>query len=194
MFYKYTKFSLRYIRNRVFNVYENWAWKAVLGRSCQNKFKYNNFHLQPHVSNCNEVEARAHNYENKGSLWTYFKNSFAWLTGMKKLIFGYYNFFRSSYFSIHEILKMDQKMTGAKKVIGSENQCFHSSWPHNFFKNQPCKCYFNCSMMILIRFCSGKLAACVNIIPGITSVYEWEGKVNRTEISSISLILTWGDA
>ena len=65
-------------------------------------------------------------------VWMDFKNSFAWLTGMKKLIFGYNNFFRSSYFSIHEILKMDQKMTGAKKGIGSENQCFHSSWPHNF--------------------------------------------------------------
>lgn len=26
---------------------------------------------------------------------------------------------------------------------------------------------------------SNKLAACVNIIPGITSVYEWEGKINE---------------
>lgn len=26
---------------------------------------------------------------------------------------------------------------------------------------------------------SKKLAACVNIIPGVTSVYEWEGKMNE---------------
>ncbi len=25
---------------------------------------------------------------------------------------------------------------------------------------------------------SGKLAACVNISPGVSSVYEWEGKIN----------------
>ena len=78
--------------------------KRFLGRLCQNEFmQSNNFHLQPHVSNCNEVEARANNYENKGSLCTYFKNSFAWLTGMKKLIFDYSNFFGSGHFSIHQI-------------------------------------------------------------------------------------------
>ena len=30
----------------------------------------------------------AYNCENKASVLIYFKNSFAWLTGMKKLIFG----------------------------------------------------------------------------------------------------------
>ena len=30
---------------------------------------------------------------------------------------------------------------------------------------------------------SSKLAACVNIIPGVTSVYEWEGKIeNDSEV------------
>ena len=28
---------------------------------------------------------------------------------------------------------------------------------------------------------TNKLAACVNIIPGIISVYEWEGKINNDE-------------
>lgn len=35
----------------------------------------------------------------------------------------------------------------------------------------------------------GKLAACVNIIPQITSVYEWEGKINRDE-ESLMMIKT----
>ena len=34
---------------------------------------------------------------------------------MKKLIFQFYNFFGSCHFLIHDILKMDQKMTGTKQ-------------------------------------------------------------------------------
>ena len=45
----------------------------------------------------------------------HFKHSFAWLTSMKKLIFDYGNFFGLGHFLIHEIKKIGQKMTGAKK-------------------------------------------------------------------------------
>lgn len=31
------------------------------------------------------------------------------------------------------------------------------------------------------KLVSGKLAACVNIVPGITSVYEWEGKIENDQ-------------
>ena len=34
---------------------------------------------------------------------------------------------------------------------------------------------------------SGKLAACVNIIPGITSVYQWQGKVIDTVFIIVNL-------
>eukprot|EP00088_Acartia_fossae_P025658 TRINITY_DN26461_c0_g1_i1.p1 TRINITY_DN26461_c0_g1~~TRINITY_DN26461_c0_g1_i1.p1 ORF type:complete len:136 (+),score=34.94 TRINITY_DN26461_c0_g1_i1:35-442(+) len=36
---------------------------------------------------------------------------------------------------------------------------------------------------------SGKLAACVNIIPGITSVYEWKGKI-ETDPEVLMMIKT----
>ena len=47
----------------------------------------NNFDVKVNVSKCTEGEAWAHNYENKASVSTDFKNSFAWLMGVKKLIF-----------------------------------------------------------------------------------------------------------
>ena len=52
-----------------------------------------------------------------------FKNSFAWLTGMIKLIFCWDKFFCSGYFSIHEILKKwpksdrSQKSQYGKKIV-----------------------------------------------------------------------------
>ena len=55
--------------------------------------------------------------ENKASLWTDFKNSFAWLTGMKNMIFCFYNFFCSGHFLIIFPKVKDQKMTGAKKML-----------------------------------------------------------------------------
>ena len=47
----------------------------------------NNFVVKVAGKKCREVEAQANNYENKASVLTNFKNSFAWFSGMKKLIF-----------------------------------------------------------------------------------------------------------
>ena len=78
---------------------------------------------------CIEVEARANNCENKAYLWKDFKNSFAWLTGMKKPIFDYNNFFGLGHFMTHYTLKIDQKMTGSKKFIKVKNQFIHARQP-----------------------------------------------------------------
>ena len=47
----------------------------------------------------------AYNCENKASVLIYFQNSFVWLTGMKKLIFGYNNFFGLGHFLTHFLQK-----------------------------------------------------------------------------------------
>ena len=50
-----------------------------------------------------------------------FKNSIVWLMGMKKLIFDNSDFFGSGHFLINDMLIIDHKMTGAKKVTVSKN-------------------------------------------------------------------------
>ena len=58
-----------------------------------------------------------------------FKNFNAWLTGMKWVIFYYFDFFAPViYWSIFQDV-MDQKMTGAKKVTLTKNQFFHARQP-----------------------------------------------------------------
>ena len=58
---------------------------------------------------------------------------------MKKLIFRKSNFFGSGHFLIHEILKNDQKMTGAKKVKILKNQLLHACAPRvKFFEFCSC--------------------------------------------------------
>ena len=68
-----------------------------------------------------EVEAQANNCKNKALVWTDFKNSFAWLTSMKKLIFDKNNFFGSGHFLTHDILKNGPRNGQNQKVIGSKN-------------------------------------------------------------------------
>ena len=80
-------------------------------------------------------------------MWMDFKNSFAWLMSMKKLIFCFNNFFGSGHFLIHQIGKNGkkifgsgpfltffwiswiEKMAGAKKVVKMKNHFFHARQP-----------------------------------------------------------------
>ena len=52
---------------------------------------------------------------------------------MQKLIFHKSTFFGSSHLLIHEILKNDQKLTGAKKVKILKNQLLHACLPREIF-------------------------------------------------------------
>ena len=61
------------------------------------------------------IKVLANNCENKASLWRNFKNSFAWLTGMKKLIFGFNNFLGSGHFLIYFLWKKWSKNDRSKK-------------------------------------------------------------------------------
>lgn len=45
-----------------------------------------------------------------------------------------------------------------------------------------------CLLQIAERLVRGRLAACVNILPGVTSVYEWEGKI---EVRRRASCLRW---
>lgn len=45
---------------------------------------------------------------------------------------------------------------------------------------------------IASRLVADKLAACVNILPGLTSVYEWQGKV-ESDTEALLIIKTAGD-
>ena len=69
------------------------------------------------MSEHKRAEAPNFSHENKATAWTDFKNFFAWLMGMKKLIFCFNNFFGSSHFLIHQIWTKGQKSAWAKKFV-----------------------------------------------------------------------------
>ena len=58
-----------------------------------------------------------------------FKISFVHLKCMKILIFVFKKFFCSGHFLTIFFKKIDQKMTGAKKVVNTKNQFFHARQP-----------------------------------------------------------------
>ena len=70
------------------------------------------------------IKALADNCENKASLWRNFKNSFAWLIGMKKVIFGFNNFFGSGHFLIYVLRKKWSKNDRSKKNFCIQKSVF----------------------------------------------------------------------
>ena len=77
------------------------------------------------MSEHKRAEAPNFSHENKATAWTNFKNFFAWLTGMKKLIFYLNDFFGSGHFFDPWHLKKwpkndrSQKIQNTKKLLSS---------------------------------------------------------------------------
>ena len=85
---------------------------------------------------CQPFEALAKNCKNTTPVWTNFKNSFAWLMSVKKLIFYFNNFFGSWHFLIFFPDLMDQKMAGAKRAVKIKKSVFsHLSTKRRNFWN-----------------------------------------------------------
>ena len=76
------------------------------------------------------IKGLANNWQNKTSLWPDLKKNFAWLTGIKKLIFGIYNFFGSGHFSIYIFWKKWSKNDRSKIFFSYTNQFFHTFQIH----------------------------------------------------------------
>ena len=82
----------------------------------------NNFDINVPVTMCHEVEAQTKNYYCCEPI---LKKKFAWSIGMKRVIFGTYDFLAPvNFWSIFLDLN-DRKMAGSKKVVLTKNQFFH---------------------------------------------------------------------
>ena len=68
---------------------------------------------------CEQFEVQENSSGNKASAWTNFKNSFAWLTGMKQLIFYFNKFFCSGQFLVIFSDLMDQKNGRSQQIHNS---------------------------------------------------------------------------
>ena len=93
---------------------------------------------------CEQFEVQENSSENKASAWTNFKNSFAWLTGMKQLIFYFNNFFCSGHFLVIFSDLMDQKNGRSQKIHKSKISVFSclSTTRRNFWNSFILRPYF----------------------------------------------------
>ena len=78
------------------------------------------------------LEAQEKGYKITAPVWMDYKNSFAWLTGVKNSIFYHNNFFASRHFLIHQIWKRSKKSRSQKSCY---NQKFVFSCPSTTQRN-----------------------------------------------------------
>ena len=100
------------------------------------------------------LEALAKKCKNIPPVSTDFKNSFVWLTGVKKVIFHYNNFFDSGHFLIFFSDLMNRKMAGVKKVVKIKSQFFHACQPRKGNFEMCSKRY--CILQFLARTSNGQ--------------------------------------
>ena len=67
------------------------------------------------MSEHKRAEASKNSHKNKSTAWTDFQNFFAWLTGMKKMIFYFSDFFGSGHFLVIFLDIMGQKNDRSQK-------------------------------------------------------------------------------
>ena len=91
-----------------------------------------------------QLEVQDNSSENKASVWTNFKNFFACLTGMKKLIFYLNKFFCSGHFFDPSNLKKWPKNDPSKKICKSKKSVVSclSTMQRNFWNSFILSHYF----------------------------------------------------
>ena len=112
------------------------------------------------------LEALEKSYKNTSPVWMDFKNSFAWLIYMKKLIFDYNNFFGSGYFLTYFFRSDGSKNGRSQKSCCNQKSVFscQSTTQKNFWNPITLVMYFHNFFPELIMAAS---------IPGIEN-FSWK--------------------
>ena len=112
------------------------------------------------------LEALEKSYKNTSPVWMDFKNSFAWLIYMKKLIFDYNNFFGSGYFLTYFFRSDGSKNGRSQKSCCNQKSVFscQSTTQKNFWNPITLGMYFHNFFPELIMAAS---------IPGIEN-FSWK--------------------
>ena len=139
---------------------------------------------------CICIEVLEISCKNKTSLWMDFKNSFTWLMGMKKLIFGINNFFGSGHFLIHFFWKKWSKNDRSKKIFWIQKSVF--SYISNAQKKFWNPCLFSQFLAkALIELSSTNFKAKILKMVLINTEFQVVSMVNTAPESLTNHLLYW---